>query len=404
MAERLTDKIVKGLAAPKTGNRITYDHVVKGFGIRITSGDARAFVLNYRTRAGRPRRYTIGSWPDWKTAPARAEAGELKKRIDRGEDPLAESEAERAAKTVADLVERFEEEHLPSTRPSTAKHYRALIARYIEPELKHRKVVDVKFSDIDSLHRKVSKRSKYQANRMRAVLSKMFTLAIVWEWRANNPVKGVKRNQEVSRKRYLSPKDELPRLIEALAAHEDRQAANILRLLLLTGARRGEVQAARWDGFDLTGGTWTKPGATTKQKTEHRVPISGPARQLLVDLRAEAESTAKKQKRELSPFVFPSHGETGHRVELKKNWGELRKAAQLGDARIHDLRHTFASTLAGAGFSLPLIGALLGHTQAQTTARYSHLMDDPMRAATERVGAIVSGAPSAEIVPMKGAR
>jgi integrase len=162
----------------------------------------------------------------------------------------------------------------------------------------------------------------------------------------------------------------------------------------LTGARRGEVQAARWRQFDIEAGTWTKPGATTKQKTEHRVPLSAPARQLLVELRAEAALDAD--------YVFPSHGERGHRVELKKDWAALCKAAEITDARIHDLRHTYASLLASAGLSLPIIGALLGHTQPATTARYAHLLDDPLKAATERVGAILSGKPAAVVWPFKG--
>ena len=113
MSQKLTDTIVKSLPSPATGNRIEYDTEVKGFGCRVTAAGARSFVLNYRTHGGRERRYTIGSFPDWTASAARAEAKELKKRIDRGEDPLAEVEAKRAAPTVADMCERFEAEHLP---------------------------------------------------------------------------------------------------------------------------------------------------------------------------------------------------------------------------------------------------------------------------------------------------
>ena len=358
-------------ATPASGNKITYDSKVKGFGVRVTTGGARAFILNYYTKGGRERRYTIGSYPDWKIAAAREHAKELKKRIDVGEDPLAEPDAERAAKTVGDLIERFEEEHLPKTRPSTASNYKIIIARYIKPELGHRKVKDLDYADVNSLHRKVMKRiaaekrgkrdGRHQANRVLAVLSKMFSLAIRWRWRADNPVKGVERNQETKRRRYLGT-DELGKLTEALVAHKDQQAANIIRLLLLTGARRGEVLGARWEQFDLKAGTWTKPAAFTKQKTEHQVPLSAPARLLLADLKAKADEDAE--------FVFPSRGETGHRVEMKKQWATLCKAAKISGARLHDLRHTFASHLVSGGASLPLVGALLGHTQARTTQRY----------------------------------
>ncbi|EQB32262.1 hypothetical protein M529_10695 [Sphingobium ummariense RL-3] len=397
---------------PAKGNRITYDSDVKGFGVRVTAAGARSFILNYRTRSGRERRYTIGSYPDWKTSVARDEAASLKKRIDVGQDPMAEVEADRDAKTIADLCKRFEEEHLAKKRPATARDYRALIARHILPALKHKKVAEVEFTDIDALHRKITRSgAPYLANRTVAVLSKMFALAMKWRWRADNPAKGLERNHEEKRHRYLSPA-ELVSLTTALADLDDQQAANIIRLLLLTGARRGEVLAARWDQFDLASGVWTKPGSTTKQKTLHRVPLSAPARQLLAGLREKVGKDAE--------YVFPSRGGSGHREEIKKAWREVCVAAgivtvetvKVGDeektvvkpsARVHDLRHTYASVLASAGLSLPIIGALLGHSQPATTARYSHLMDDPLRQATERVGAIVMPAgESAEVVPMKG--
>jgi integrase len=110
----------------------------------------------------------------------------------------------------------------------------------------HTKVADVDFASIDALHRKITKAGhKHRANRVVAVCSKMFALAVRWKLGSDNPAKGVERNDETKRKRYLSG-DELVRLTTALAKHPDRQAANIVRLLLLTGARRGEVLAAKW--------------------------------------------------------------------------------------------------------------------------------------------------------------
>lgn len=403
MAQHLTDTLVKSLLSPDKGNRVSYDEKVKGFGVRVTKAGTRAFILNYRTRSGRERRYTIGAFPDWKVAAARSEAIELKKRIDRGEDPMAEVQADRDAKTVAHMCARFEEEHLPKKRDATARDYRAMIANEILPEMKHLKVAEVTFSDVDGLHRKITKRgAPYRANRVVAILSKMFSLAHRWGWRADNPAKGIERNQESKRHRYLSV-DEIKRLSGALVDHEDQQAANIIRLLLLTGARRGEVQAVRWADLALETGVWTKPGATTKQKTDHRVPLSAPARQLFAEIHEHAKKAAKKSDKPMSEYVFPGRG-SPHRIELKDDWADLCEAAKIDGARIHDLRHTYASVLASSGLSLPVIGALLGHTQPATTQRYAHLLDDPLRAATERVGALVSGQPSAEVVSVKGGR
>ena len=417
MAERLSDSGVKNLPLPAKGNRITYDSDVKGFGARVTAAGGRAFILNYRTRSGRERRYTIGSFPDWKTTAARNEAAELRKAVDRGEDPLAGLEAERSAPTMADLCDRFEEEHLPSCRPSTRKDYKSLLDREIRPAFKHVKVADLDYDDVEGLHRKITKRgAPYIANRTVAVLGKMLTTAIKSKWRSDNPARGIKRNSEEKRDRYLTSK-EIAALSAALVDHKDQQAVNIVRILLLTGARRGEVQAMKWADVDLEHGVWTKPASTTKTNKLHRVPLSDAARQLLRDIFATAEERAKEKKRPrpVGAYVFPGKGGAGHRIEIKHQWAELCKAAGIvtthtardtqgreivitkPSARLHDLRHTYASVLASAGLSLPIIGALLGHSQPQTTARYAHLLDDPLRAATEQAAAIVTGKPSAEI-------
>jgi integrase len=234
----------------------------------------------------------------------------------------------------------------------------------------------------------------------------MFSLAVKWELRIDNPVKGIERAPEEKRERFLSPA-EIVRLAEALAAHPEKTSANAIRLLLLTGARKSEVLTATWDQFDFAAASWTKPSAHTKQKKEHRVPLSAPALELLQQMRAEADEELRRiQKLDpgalLCPYVFPSlNGKP--LTEIKRIWASICRKAAITGARIHDLRHTYASILASAGLGLPLIGALLGHTQAATTHRYAHLVDDALRAATERVGAVVTGGKAAEIVPF-GAR
>jgi integrase len=422
MDQKLTDSIVKALPTPEAGNRIHYDKEVKGFGCRVTAGGARSFILNYRTRGGRERRFTIGKASEWRASAARAEAVELKKRIDRGEDPLAEIEADRGAKTVADLCDRFIEEYLPRKRAKTSRDYKAAIETYIRPTLKHHRVAEVTFSDLDGLHRKVTKGGQrgrgapYIANRTVAILSKMFSQAIRWGWRTDNPAKGVERNHEEKRQRYLSP-TEIAALSAALAEHKDTQAADIVRLLMLTGARKGEVLSMRWEHLNLETGHWTKPSAHTKQKTVHRTPLSGPAKQLLSELLKAKEGARSNLPR--AQFVFPGRFDDGHRIEFKKAWAEMCIAAKIitvktvkdtkggerilvrPSARVHDLRHTYASVLASSGLSLSIIGALLGHTQPATTARYAHLLDDPLRQATERVGVVVTGRSSADIVPIR---
>jgi integrase len=397
----LTDATVKKLPTPKAGKRITPDDEVTGFGVRVTAAGARSYVLRYTTRSGRERTYTIGDATVWRCTVARAKARDLRRDIEDGGDPLADIEDERSAPTVWQLCDRFEAEHLPRKRPRTADDYHRMLAIHVRPHFgQHTKVADVRFEDVDALHRKITRSgSTYAANRCIAVLSKMFSLAVRWRMRGDNPCHGIEKNPESKRKRYLSA-DELVRITGALAKYQDRQAADIVRLLLLSGARRGEVLGMRWADVDLSTGVWSKPGSTTKQRTDHVVPLSAPARAVLSGI---AERHAREHpKKPLGEYVFPGNGNSGHVVEIKKPWRHLCKAAGITGLRVHDLRHSFASQLASGGASLPLIGALLGHSNPSTTHRYSHLFDDPQRAAVERVGnVIVAAGKPAPAAPVK---
>jgi integrase len=393
----LTDAAVKRLPIPDKGNKLTYDDEVKGFAVRVTAAGARSFVLRYRVRSSmRERTYTIGDAAHWRCTEARAEAKRLKHLVDQGEDPQGDLQDERSAPTMADLCARFEAEHLPRVRPSTRGYYQQAIRKYVLAILgPHTKVADVAFADIDAMHRKITASYPYGANRTVAMLSKVFTLAQRWGLRDSNPCKGVERNYEATRKRYLSG-DELARLTAALAEHDDKQAADIIRMLLLSGARRGEAFAMKWADLDLNAGIWTKLGHTLKQKTDHVVPLSAPARQLLAGIR-----TAQRPPGE---YVFPGRYGHGHREAINKSWARLCKAAGITNLRIHDLRHSYASHLASSGVSLHVIGGLLGHASTATTHRYSHLYDDTLRQVTERVGALVESAGKAAldtVVPIK---
>jgi integrase len=395
----LTQKNVKDIEAPPRGSKITYDHsdgddptkTVRGFGVRITAAGAKAFILNYRFR-GQERRITIGTYPGWSVAAARKEARDLRVRIDQGEDPLAERIADREAPTMRDLASRYLVEHaIPKKRPDSVRDDRAMLDKIILPALGSRRVADLRHSDIERLHAKVTARgSTVRANRVAALISKMLNLAIRWEMITMNPAKGIERNPENRRTRYLSG-DELARLSEALAIHSSQSAANAVRLLLLTGARRMEVLGAQWGEFDFETGHWIKPSSHTKQKSEHKLPLSAPALKLLAEMREQAKGK----------FLFPGRDGKGHMVDLKTSWSTICRVAQLGDARLHDLRHTHASLLANAGANLMQIGALLGHTNPETTSRYAHHFDDPLRAATEHVGAIITGRPPAEVVRIR---
>src|SRR5215831_4709442 len=333
---RLTDAFIRRLEAPANSNRITYDSAVTGFGARVTAAGARSYVLTYVVRgSGRQRRYTIGGCDRWTATDARAEARRLKALIDQGGDPLADIEDERAAPTIADLVARFQEEHFPRLRKLSADDYERLLRNYVLPHFsKHRKVADITFADVDALHRKITKTgATYQANRVVAMLSKMFSLAIRWGWRESNPCRSIERNKEHARQRYLAS-DELARLVEALAKFPDRDIADAIRLLLLTGARRNEVLTMRWEDLNLAKGTWSKPPSYTKQGRPHTVPLSAPACVLLADRMARRKADGK--------YVFPGNGSRQHLVNVWHAFRRLCKSAAVEGLRIHDLRHSYA--------------------------------------------------------------
>ena len=251
-----------------------------------------------------------------------------------------------------------------------------MIATIIRPELGATKVAAVRHRDIESLHRKISARAPFRANRLVALLSKMFALSIRWDMRPDNPAKGIERTPERQRRRYLD-KAELRRCVTAVSEHSDQTVACAIWLLMLTGARKMEILAATWDMFDVDKATWVR--SHTKQKKEHRAPLSSAAIRIIVRLKSERKNSA---------FLFPTHAKSGHLMDLKKSWKIICLRADLKDFRIHDLRHTYASYIVSNQHSLEVIGALLGHSQAQTTHRYAHLLDDPQRAATEQAGEI----------------
>ena len=420
--KKLNERTVKSQTEPG----IVWDTETSGFGLRVLAGKkgiTRTFILNYRA-GGRERRMTIGRYPAWSAQAAREAAVKHKRQVDDGGDPLGDRQAADGASTVADVWDQYETDHLPDKRESSRRGDRDNWRKYIKPAIGRMKATAVEKADIQKMHRKIKTRAPYQANRVLALVSKLFTFAKQdMKLSVENPAKGVKKADEEQRERYLKPAEmerlfnvladypvtvyhRLPkskyfeqdgRIVKTRAVRLDRpdpellQSVNIIRLIMLTGCRKGEALAGRWEQFDMEAGSWTKPAAFTKQSKKHQAPLSKAAIELLNGI-----------KRTDSPYVFP--GDEGHQKDVKTAWETIRKRAGIEDVRIHDLRHQFASVLVNAGESLPMIGALLGHTQSKTTARYTHLFEDPMRKATDAAGAILSGKPKAEIIDIKEAR
>lgn len=419
MNEKLTDKTIRALQPPSKGNKITYCGELKGFGCRVTANGSKAFILNYRA-GKRERRLTIGSYPEWSVARAREQAAVFKRHIDLGKDPLSEKQAERDAPTVRDLFEQYKELRIAKKSTRAAADEMSMWEQRILPVFGKTKLTDLTLADLERLHRDITRDFPIRANRVHEVFRAALNYAKDQGWITRNPADGVKKNREQPRHRYLS-NEELVALANAMENHPETYSVDAIRLILLTGARKSEALQAEWPKIDLTKGVWNKPSHHTKQRRMHEVPLSQAALELLRKLRQRSNNPL---------FVFPSPTSGGPLQDVRKTWCALREEATIAiwqrldtgselllalqtslgrkpkveevqalamtmgktlptgllDVRVHDLRHTYASVLVGSGASLPIIGALLGHTQAQSTMRYSHLASDPLRAATNIVG------------------
>jgi integrase len=403
--QRLDNDFVRTVDVPESG-AVTYwdnDPKVTGFGVRIYAGGGRSFFVNYRID-GRERRYTFGDFPRWSVTAARERAKELRTEIDRGHDPAGQKRDRREAPTVQDLIDRYVDEHLPrkSGAESRVEDEKKMLSEIGMLLGKHTKVADVHGGDIKDMHRKITESGRpVRANRIMAIASKAFSLSLVpmsgenTPWRnaaQGNPCKGIERNHEEGRERFFS-QPELTAISDALAAYPG-VAADCVRLIMLTGCRPAEAMRAEWPEFDNEPGYWIKPSAHTKQRKVHRLPLSPPAIELI-------ERLGKARK---GNWVFPGDIAGEPLKALWHVWHFVRTQTGLGaDARLYDLRHTFASVGAGGGLGLPIIGRLLGHTQSRTTQRYAHFADDPLREAADKITAVITGAgkPGAEIISIK---
>ena len=393
---RLTQEHLNRLKEPAKGEATSWCGSLPRFGVRMRAGSTRkTFIIKYRTVEGRQRKMTLGDWPALSVDDARRMARQHLGDVERGSDPVGDVQKDRDAPTMADLAQAFMEAKASRKRESSLRDDRANWRNLILPVLGKRRIQDVTSRDIEALHQSLAK-TRYQANRVLALLSSAFSLVVLWGWRDDNPVKGVERFREERRERFLST-DELARLVAVLRSHPNRRSANAVLLLAMTGARRGEALNATWEQFDIQAGVWTKPSSHTKQKKLHRVPLSGPARMLLAEMAEQAGDDTLP-----SSFLFPGDADGKPLGDVKNFWKSVCRQAEIRDFRLHDLRHQYASILASSGQSLAIVGRLLGHTQPSTTARYAHLFDDPLREATERVGAHFDRpGDEAEVVPIR---
>ena len=383
----LTERAIRDTKA--TGRTFTvWDSKVPGLGLQVTAGGTRNFVIRYRT-AGRKRQAILARVGGISLAAVRKRAGAelLKVRAD-GADMLERQHDAKRAPTVRDLVDRFLNETAPARMKarrltaSTVKAYCNQARRYVLPELGRLPVDKVTRRDVERLAERMADVPTMR-NRTLAFVSRLFTLAENWEWRAQrtNPVRGVDRAREDARDRTLN-KAEFGRLADALESLDVRYPASVaaIRVAAMSGLRISEVLGLTWDAVDVETGR----AVLAKTKTGRRVvPLAAPVLALM----------SAQPRINGNAYVFP--GARGAAVGYsltRRVFAEATKRAGLDDVRLHDLRRTVATNLAGAGLGAFTIRDVLGHSTLAMSNRYVRMASDTLTEATERAAALTSAA------------
>lgn len=354
-----------------------FDTEVKNFGVRVLPSGVRSYFIQYWAE-GRRRRYTIGQHGPITAEQARQQALALLGEVAQGGNPAELRTEERKAITLSELASRYLEDYAKDRKkPSSIKEDKRLLKDVILPVLGKRKVIDISGPEIEKFHQGL-KRTPYQANRALALISKMLNLAERWGIRYGmpNPCRHIDKFKETKRTRYLTG-EELARLGATLANAENEgteplSVITAIRLLMFTGCRLNEILTLKWEYVDFEQGCLNIPDSKTGAKT---VPLGMLALDIL----------QKAFRLDDNSYVCFGAKAGGHLVGLPKAWKRIQKCAKLDNIRLHDLRHSFASVGAAAGLGLPIIGALLGHTQSSTTQRYAHLSNDPLKAAADEI-------------------
>ena len=375
----ISRRTVEGLSVER--DTVFWDRGLQGFGVRVYASGSKVYIVQSRAQ-GRTSRVTVGRHGVITAEQARRRAALIIARIKSGEVIVAPARRASAGLTVADLVERYLEEHVDvRCKASTAKRIRAVLNKYVLPEFGGDSIDAVSSERIQAMHARLH-RVPTMANKAVYLLSAMFNLAETWGLypEGMNPCRQVAKYRVRRRERFLTEVEftRLGRVLNEAEARDEvsTDAAAAIRLLMLTGCRCNEILGLRWDEVDLERSQLRLRDSKTGART---VPLSPAATRVLSD----------RPRVSGNPWVIPGYIDGKRLTSVDKPWRKVRAQAGLDDVRLHDLRHSFASRALALGESLPMIGKLLGHTHMQTTARYAHLAEDSVNEAAARVAASI---------------
>jgi integrase len=380
MSDRFTftKEKLDALKPPQIGRRAVHDTKTLGLSLRITPTGVKTFSLFRRVKGGEPFRVTLGRYGKGGITidQARRLAGNINAKAAEGVNVAEVKRAHRAERTLDELFAEYLERHAKSQKRTWAEDLQRF-KQYLAKPLGKKKLSAINHAAIASIHSAITNDGHpVVANRVLALLSSVFGRAIEWGLAEHNPAKGIRRNREASRERFLQS-DELPRFFGALATEPNEVIRDYILLSLLTGARRDNILSMRWKDFSLPRTEWAI--ARTKNGTAQTIPLSAEAVAILVRRAEDAPRGAI--------FVFPGDGKSGHLIEPKKGWQRILERAGIEDLRIHDLRRSLGSWQAKTGASLAIIGKSLNHKNTQTTAIYARLDHEPVRESVARATA-----------------
>jgi len=375
------------------GRATTYhDLNKKNLKLIVHPSGIKTFIL-YRKINGKPERITIGHFPEITIEQARRQIDILNSKIAQGVNPNEEKKAMRAEITLGELFQQYLERHAKVHKKSWQGD-EAQFNRYLS-SWKNKKISAISKANLQKLHADIGANSgTYTANRLLALLHILFNKAIEWGWNNPNPAHKIKKFKEKSRDRFMQA-DELPRFFKALAEETNQNFRDYILISLLTGARRSNVLAMRWEEINFERSTWTIP--ETKNGDKHTVPLVAEAVNILKHRLAD--------RKDDNCWVFPSYSSVGHLVEPKKAWQRILQRAEIKDLRLHDLRRSLGSWQAATGANLSIIGKTLAHKNVSTTAIYARLNIDPVREsmnkATQAIFAAAGIEENGELVDFK---
>jgi integrase len=378
-------------AQPKAKNYRISDAIVPGLCLMVMPSGHKSYYLRHRTADGRQRELKLGTPVELTPDMARSLARDALAQVREGRDPGAERRKFREAPTIQELAVRYMEEH--GNRKKSSREDETLWRLHLLPKLGRLKVATLSKEQVRNFH--TSHPRPVRANRALEVLSRAMKLAEEWEWReaGSNPCAGIRSHPEQIRERYLE-EEELVRLRATLMAWErDAHPAELrwrfcqmIRLLLLTGARLREIMHARWEWVNWE--RWQLAIPVENHKTGRK---TGRKRIIHLSERAlEILEGLRENRLAASPWVIGGSDPGKPLGGYRKLWLRMLADAQIEEFRLHDLRHSFASYSLGRGQTLGVVGQLLGHQSTQTTLRYAHLIDADARHAVGQISEAVS--------------